>query len=109
MGFVLLVINMLVLLPPVLREAAANDLRPLRSIGNLSAVTVTEGIRLLLLLVVTCFRVTDVSLFPRLSPVTLTPFTMLIPKIPDIDYALNMLFMKFGEPKSHRTAMTVTE
>lgn len=63
MGFVLLVINMPVLLPPVLREAAANDIRPLRSISNLSAITVTEGTRLLLLLVVTCFRVTDISLF----------------------------------------------
>jgi hypothetical protein len=88
-----------VLLPPVLREAAANDIRPLRSIGNHSAITVTEGTRLLLLLVVTCFRVTDISLFPRFSPVTLTPFTMLIPTIPEIDDALNMLFMISGEPK----------
>jgi hypothetical protein len=99
MGFVLLVINMLVLLPPVLREATANDIRPWRSIGNLSAITVTEGTRLLLLFVVTCFRVTVISLFPRFSPVTLTPFTMLIPTILEIDDALNILFMKFGESK----------
>lgn len=80
----MLVINM----PPVLSEATANDIRPLRSIGNLSAITVTEGTRLLLLLVVMCFRVTVISLFPRFSPVTLTPFTVLIPTIPEIDHAL---------------------
>jgi hypothetical protein len=45
------------------------------------------------------FNAFGTSLSPRFSPVTLTPFTMLIPTIPEIDDALNMLFMKFGEPK----------
>jgi len=65
--------------------------------GNLITVTVTEGgilVTSLIPVVGKCLKVTDISLFPRFTPVTLTPFTLLIPTTPESDEPLNMLFIK---------------
>jgi hypothetical protein len=65
--------------------------------GNLITVTVTEGGTLLTLLIPVvsiCLSVTDISLFPRFTPVTLTPFTLLMPTVPESDEPLNKLFVK---------------
>jgi len=65
--------------------------------GNLITVTVTEGgilVTSLIPVVGKGLKVTDISLFPRFTPVTLTPFTLLIPTTPESDEPLNMLFIK---------------
>ena len=98
------------LLVAILLDCEANDMRSLRFIGILIAVTVTRcgnNIMLLafmLLLAVVaieldiaaeCLKVTDISLFSkRFIAVTLTPLTILIPTEPYRDEALNMLFAK---------------
>jgi len=81
----------------MLPEAAANDIKSWRFVGNLITVTVTEGGTLLTLLIPVgslCLNVTDISLLPRFIPVTLTPFTLLIPTTPESDEPLKMLFVK---------------
>ena len=72
------------------------DMRSLRFRGTLIAVTVTgPGEVVFSGFVMICFNVTDMSLFGRsFIPVTLTPSTELIPKVPKIDELLN-IFAKF--------------
>ena len=84
----------------LLDTADATDIRSLRFMGTLIAVTVTPPGRVVFAgFVIICFKVTDTSLFGRtFTPATLTPSTILIPKAPKREEPLN-IFAKFILPR----------
>src|SRR5207249_9677224 len=93
----------ILLLPPfavLLAAADAMDIKSLRLIGTRIAVTVTGPGRVVFPgFVIICLNVTDMSPFGRtFTPVTLTPSTVLVPKVPKRDELLNIL-ARFVEPK----------
>jgi hypothetical protein len=91
------------LVPPLLLvlldTADAADIKFLRFMGTLIAVTVTPPGRVEFAgFVIICFNVTDTSLFGRMFiPATLTPLTILVPKAPKKEEPSN-IFEKFIVP-----------